>query len=327
MKISAKELQVKIFDVLENMSESDKTILSDYFIWAEMTGNKTQGIIKMSGSDPIQNIIPEHEIIIEKETPVSVLLNAGKNPAITATEKATKIAIKKAKETGIGIVGVNNIFSSNGAQSYYVEKIANNDLIGIMFSRSPGTVAPFGSIDSLFGTNPVGFAFPSDYEPIVFDAATSAMTFYGLIVASSKNECIPSGIGIDKNGNPTTNPNDIIDGGALTSFGNSYKASGFGMLVELMAGPLINGAFLDYKDFNQQWGATIIAINPDILTDLKKFKADCSKFVSIIRNSRTHENGKIRLPFDKSRENYKKSKETGIIEIDDIIYNKVFGNK
>lgn len=324
MKISSHDLKNQIVAKLKNIPESYRESVADYLVWAEMTGNKTQGVLKMAGANPIQDIIPSSEIKIEKETPVSALLDGGKNPAIVVAEKAAEIAIKKAKEVGIAIVGARNTFSSNGAQSYYVEKMAKQDVIGIMVSRSPGTVAPFESIDPLFGTNPVGFAFPTNDDPIVFDAATSAMTFYGLVLAKSRGEKIPAGMATDKDGNPTTNPQDVIDGGALAPFGNSYKAAGFGCLVELLAGPLIGGACLDYQTYDKEWGTTIIAINPEILVDVKKFKKDCSDFVSTIRNSRTLSGKAIRMPHDGARKNYAECIATGMIEIDDAVYNGVF---
>jgi len=324
MQIKISELREKIIMLLKNMSAADAAIVADYLVWAEMSGISTQGIVKLSGNSSLQNIIPKHPIKIERETGVSAVLDGGINVGILVSDRAAEIAIEKARANGIAIVGVRNIFSSNGAQSYYVEKIARADLVGIMCSRSPGTVAPFGSIDPLFGTNPVGYAFPTTGDPIVFDAATSAMTFYGLVVAKARGEKIPAGIGTDKNGNPTINPGDVIDGGAVTPFGNSYKAAGFGMLVELLSGPLIGGAFLDYKTFDQEWGATIIAINPAILTDLDKFKKSCSEFVATIRNSRTRAGGKIRMPHDQARRLYASAAATGMVEVDDVIYNSIF---
>lgn len=83
-------------------------------------------------------------------------------------------------------MGVNNTFSSNGAQAYYVEKMAREDLIGIVCSRSPAATTGFGSIEPLFGTNPIGFGFPTQGEPLVFDMATSAITRYGLVLAKAR---------------------------------------------------------------------------------------------------------------------------------------------
>ena len=327
MKISISDLKQQIFNKLsKNFNEEDSNVISDYFVWAEMCGNDTQGLAKMTGSDPIQNIIAEFPIKIEKETPVSALLDGGKNPAMIVAEKTTEIAIKKAKETGMSIVGARNFFSSNGAQAYYVEKIAKEDLIGIMVSRCPGSVAGFGSIDPILGTNPIGYAFPTNDEPIIFDAATSAIPWYRLVVAKAKGEKIPEGFAIDKDGNIVTDPAIAMDG-ALNPFGNSHKASGLSMLVELLSGPLIGGAYLDYETFDKEWGTTVIAIDPNIFVDVDKFKDSCSEFISIIRNSRTRPNESIYIPNDNSRKNYKKSMESGYVEVDEVIYNKIFNEE
>lgn len=325
MRILINELKENIIKLLsKNIQIEDAISVANYLIYAEMSGNKTQGIIKLAGTNPIQNIIADYPIKVVKETPVSALLDGGKNPAIVVANKAMNLAIKKAKKIGIAVVGANNTYSSNGAQAYYVEQIAKQDLIGIMMSRSPGSMAPFNSIDPLFGTNPIGFAFPTNDEPIVFDAATSAMTFYGLIVAKAHNQKLEEGVATDIEGNPTTNPEDVINGGAINPFGNSYKAAGLSMLVELLAGPLINGAYLDYKTFEEEWGTTIIAINPNILTDVNKFKEECSNFVKIVKSSRTRENETIHFPNDKSRNNYNQALINGYVDIDEIIYKEIF---
>jgi LDH2 family malate/lactate/ureidoglycolate dehydrogenase len=326
VNIPISELRKQIIEVLSNnlTPPQDSETVADYLIYAEMVGNKTQGIIKISGTEPIQDIIAEYPVKIERETKVSALLDGGKNPAIVVAKTAADIAIQKAKESGIAIVGARNTFSSNGAQAYYAEQIAKQDLIGIMMSRSPGSVAPFGSIDPLFGTNPIGYAFPTDTDPIVFDGATSAMTFYGLVVAKAHNEKLPEGIATDKDGNPTTDPSAVIDGGAIAPFGNSHKAAGFGMFVELMAGPLIGGAYLDYKTFDKEWGSTIIAIDPNILVDISVFKKNCSDFVEVIKKSRTRPDEHIYFPNDNARENYILAEKSGVVDVDEVIYRQIF---
>ena len=326
MKIKIKELKQELLNILtKNMSKEDSEVVADYLIWAEMSGNKTQGIIKMAGTEPIQKIIPNYPIKIERETKISAVIDGGKNPAIVVAETAIEIAEMKAKEIGMTIVGARNTFSSNGAQAYYVEKLAKQGLIGIMMSRSPGSVAPFNSIDPLLGTNPIGFAFPTNDEPIVFDGATAAMTFYGLVAAKAHGKKIPEGTAIDEKGEWTTDPAAVIEGGAIVPFGNSYKAAGLGMLVELLAGPLIGGAYLDYKTFDKEWGMTIIAIDPSILTEVNEFKKNCSDFVSIIRNSRTRGDEVVRLPNEEAKIKYRECELSGEVEIDEVIYGEVVG--
>lgn len=316
MKIAIHELRQKVIGTLEqNFSHEESNLIADYLLWAEMAGIKTQGIIKMSGKEPLQNIKPGHEIKVERDTKLSQLINAGAAPAPLVSQIATDRVIEKAKEHGFGIVGVHNTFSSNGAQAFYVERMAKEDLIGVMMSRSPASTVAFNGIDPLFGTNPIGYAFPTEDEPIVFDMATSAMTFYGLILANAKDEKIPDNMAIDKDGKPTNNPAEAMTG-ALLSFDRSYKGSGIGMLVELMSGPLVKAA---YGQLEGEWGSIFIAIDPNLLVDTAEFKRNASDLVRKIRAARTKDGKSTRLPGDRAHNVYRQAHESGMVEVDDII--------
>ena len=286
MKIAVNELRQKIVGTIsKNFSDEEAESIADYLMWAEMSGIKTQGVMKMAGVAPIQDIKPIGPVTVERETKLSQLINAGAYPAPLVSRQAADVAIKKAKEHGFAIVGLHNTFSSNGAQAYYANRIAQEDLIGIVMARSPGSVAPFDSIDHLFGTNPIAFSFPTNQDPLVFDMATAAMTFYGLILAKAKGEKIPQNIAIDKDGNATTDPGLAMDG-AILPFDRGYKGSGLGMVVEIMAGPLVASAYCDRDTLDKEWGSTFIAIDPNLLVDIEQFKANCSDLISIIKNSR-----------------------------------------
>lgn len=319
VKVSVNELRSKVIKTLsEGFTESDATRIGDYLLWAEMSGIKTQGIIKMTGTEPLQNIKPKHEIKIERDTKLSQLINAGACPAPLVSQIATDVAIEKAKNSGFAIVGVHNTFSSNGSQAYYVERMAKNDLIGIMMSRSPGSTAPFDSIDNLFGTNPLGFAFPTEGEPLVFDMATSAMTFYGLVLAHARGESIPQNMALDKDGNPTVSPEAAMNG-ALLPFDRSHKGSGIGMLVEILAGPLVGAGYCDTK-FTEEWGSVFIAIDPGLLVDINDFKRNCSDLINKIRTSRPKDGiAEVRLPGERARNSYAAALESGVVEVEEVI--------
>jgi LDH2 family malate/lactate/ureidoglycolate dehydrogenase len=321
MNISITELRDKIAQTFKdngfNDFDTERTV--DYLLWAEMSGNKTQGLVKMTGTEPLQNITAQYEPKIERDTKLSQLIDGGANSAPVVASLGAEVAITKAKEHGFAIVGVRNTFSSNGAQAYYAEKIAENDLIGIVCSRSPASAAGFGSIDPIFGTNPLGYAFPTNEKPFVFDMATSAMTFYGLVLAKAKNEAIPENMAIDKNGHPTTDPSEAMSG-AILPFDHSYKGSGLAMMVETLAGPLINGAWVDNKTFDKQWGSVFIAINPNLLIDIADFKTNASKMIEDILSARTSGNdSRIRLPGINSRKIREGAEASGYIDVDEVI--------
>jgi len=319
MKVTLESLKQQIAEMLsKNMSPEHAVEVADYFVWAEASGNKTQGIVKMTGTEPIQEIVPKYDPKVERDTKLSRLIDAGANPAPLAARIGTDVAIEKAKTHGFGLVGIHNTFSSNGAQAYYVEQIAKHELIGVMCSRSPAAVAAFGGIDPVFGTNPIGFGFPTNGEPLVFDTATSAMTFYGLVLAKARGETIPEGLAIDKNGELTIDPSEAMEG-AILPFDKSYKGAGFGMVVELLAGPLAASAWVDNKTFKEEWGTLIMAIDPELLVELDTFKQNVSDMVRRLHDVRVKSGEPVVLPGEHSSRLRQVAYESGTVEIDDVV--------
>src|SRR5688572_27492412 len=98
MKIAVSDLRSKMLNTLQGrFSSVDAERIVDVLLWADMAGIKTQGVIKFTGTTPLQDIVPKHEVKVEKETPVSVLIDAGANPAPLVAQNATDHAIEKAK--------------------------------------------------------------------------------------------------------------------------------------------------------------------------------------------------------------------------------------
>ena len=153
----------------------------------------------------------------------------------------------------------------------------------------------------------------------MFDMATSAMTFYGLVLAKARNENIPENMAINKAGDPTTDPEAAMSG-ALLPFDHSYKGSGLGMMVEMLAGPLINGSWIDNKTFEEEWGSLFIAIDPNLLINTADFKKNASQMIRDIRAARTMSGASgIRLPGMNSARNREESVESGYVDVDQTI--------
>ena len=89
-------------------------------------------------------------------------------------------------------------------------------------------VVPFGGSQGALSTNPISVGVPTgDEVPFVLDIATSVVAEGKLQVARSKNAELPPGYIVDKEGRPSTNPNDFYDGGFLLPFGG-HKGYGLG---------------------------------------------------------------------------------------------------
>jgi len=320
MKIPLTELRVKVLKTFtdKGFSEHDANRIADVLLWAEMSGIKPMGIAKLIGSEPVQNEKVDAQARITRDTKLSQLINADHTPAPLICQQATDTVIQKAKDHGFGLVGVNNFWCSSAALGYYVERIAREDLIGVCLSRSGGITAPFGSADPLFGTNPIAFAFPTNEEPIVFDMATSILTWTGLILAKNKGEQLPEGFAIDHEGNPTTDPGKAVEG-AIFPFDHSYKGSGLGMVAEIMAGPLVASAYCDFQN-QKDYGQLFIAIDPELLVDTATFKEQCSDMVRIMKNARKQKGvDEIRLPGERARAAYTQAEASGEVDVEETV--------
>src|ERR1035437_9399652 len=323
MKVKITELNKLIVKVLTTKyySDSQAKEITEVLLYAEMTGKNTQGFLKLMGTEPIQNIKPKYAPKIVKKTKVSSLIDGGGNPGILVSRMATKAVIEKCKENGFAIVGTKNTFSSTGVIGYYAGEIAKNDFIGIVMAGSPGSVAPFGGIDPLFGTNPMAFGFPTKNWPIILDSATAAITWYGLIRAKALGQKIPVGVAIDSTGNLTTDPAKAMEG-AILPFDKSYKGSGLSMVVEILTGPLIEAIYPGSEEGG--WGNLFIAIDPDLLTARDKFNKGSSLLINTIKKSRRAKGHDIiHIPGWSGLDKKDKAQRAGEIEIEESLYKEL----
>ncbi|MEG0858746.1 MAG: Ldh family oxidoreductase [Pseudomonas sp.] len=186
-------------------------------------------------------------------------------PALAA---ARELLVAKVRSAGIAVLAIHN--SHHFAALWPdVEPFADEGLVALSVVNSMTCVVPHGAQRPLFGTNPIAFAAPcAGSDPIVFDMATSAMAHGDVQIAARKGEQLPDGIGVDSQGQPTRDPQKILDGGALLPFGG-HKGSALSMMVELLAAALTGGNFSWEFDWSQHPGAKtpwtgqlIIVIDP-----------------------------------------------------------------
>ncbi len=321
MKVKIAQLRTLIQKVLtaSRYSMTQAKEIAEVLLYAEMTGKNTQGIIKFFGTEPIHNIIPHHKPKIIKSTKASAFIDGGRNPGMLVARMATKIAIDKCKRNGFAIVGTNNSFSSTGAIGFYANEIAKNNIIGVIMSGTPKGVAPYGSIDKLLGINPIAFGFPTDNDPLIFDMATAAITWYGLVRAKIMGQKLPIGVAVDSLGNPTNDPEKAMKGAVLT-FGENPKMSGISMMVEMFTGPLV-GAILPDTDGKWYNGNFFVAIDPDLFIGRNAFKENSSFLINKIKKSRPKKGSKeVFIPGEKALKARKKAEASGVVEIDDAVY-------
>ncbi|MFS0827189.1 Ldh family oxidoreductase [Pseudomonas phoenicis] len=159
-----------------------------------------------------------------------------------ALASARELLLDKTRKAGVAALAIHN--SHHFAALWPdVEPFAEQGLIALSVVNSMTCVVPHGARKPVFGTNPIAFAAPCEGQaPIVFDMATSAMAHGDVQLAARAGQPLPPDVGVDAAGEPTTDAQAVLEGGALLPFGG-HKGSALSMMVELLAAALTGGHF------------------------------------------------------------------------------------
>jgi (2R)-3-sulfolactate dehydrogenase (NADP+) len=169
--------------------------------------------------------------------PSALRSTADSGFAHAAFAEAEQDFYRLARQQGIAALSIVDSYSA-GVVGWFVQRMAQAGLIGLGFANSPSAVAPAPGARAFFGTNPMAFAVPrAGKDPIIADMATSQVAFVNIKKAAAEGSSIPLGWGYDQDGKDTTDPDAIINGGALAPAGG-YKGMLLGLLVDVLAGVL-----------------------------------------------------------------------------------------
>ncbi len=266
--------------------------ISRHLVLASLRGVDSHGIIRV----PIYLKRIEKgltnkklDMVIERETPTSALIDAKNCSGISVATKGMHLAVQKAKQYGIALVGIKN---SNhcGMLADYTQYAAAQDCIALASTNAPPNMAPWGGRERFFGTNPFSYGIPSGQkDPIIFDMATSVVARGKIISAYKNNHEIPLGWAISKEGKATTDPKEALEGLCLPLGGP--KGYGIALLVDVISGLFTGAAYGPhigdlYKDFEkkQNIGHFFLVIRADLFQPLQEFKKSVDEMIVAIKN-------------------------------------------
>ena len=280
--------------------EESKTI-TDVLLLSDLYGIESHGMQRMVRyhmgiKKGMIDVSAKPEVVFE--TPLSAVIDGRDGMGQLVGRRSMELAIKKAKESGVGIVTVRNS-NHYGIAGYYAKMACDEGLIGFSFTNSEAITVPTFGKTVMLGTNPIACAMPAEPYPFFFDASTSVVTRGKLEIYNKAGKPMPEGWALDKNGLPSTDAADVLKnivekaGGGIMPLGGSsetlgsHKGYGFAMLCEIFSSILSLGTTSNHAMQGGKGGIChgFIAINPNLFGDPEAIKAALSKFLRELRDS------------------------------------------
>ena len=300
-----KDFSSKVF-MYFGVPKADAQQAADVLAKSDLRGIDSHGVARLHTYFDMLSmgrINPRPKIKIVREKFSIAAVDGDNGLGLVVGPKANELAMERAEKYGSGWVSVchSNHF---GIAGYYPLKALERDLIGWAMTNSTKLVAPLWGAERMLGTNPIAIAFPGYKEfPVVIDLATSAAS-YGKIEMAIRNESeVPRGWIINKDGHMTTDPNDMVQGGALLPLGSEremggHKGYALASMIDILCGVLSGanwGPFappfalrqeVPMQSVGKGIGHFFGAMQIDGFIDRDEFKKQIDEWIHVLRNTR-----------------------------------------
>ena len=259
--------------VKNGCDEANADALADIVMRAERDGSHSHGLFRIPGyvkalrSGKVDGTARP---TVTRRTPAVIQCEGHGCFAPIAQATALPVLAEAAAEIGVAALSLTGIhhFAALWPETEY---LADRGLVGIACTAYMPMVAPVGTTEKLFGTNPISFAWPRPGKtPVCYDMATASMAMGDLQIAARDGREVPLGTGLDADGKLTTDPAAIAKG-VLLPFGG-YKGSAIALMVELLAAGLTGERFsYEAKEHDNgdggppRGGEMVIALSPALI--------------------------------------------------------------
>lgn len=285
-----------------------------HLLEAEMCGVSSHGIMRMSY---YLDLVSAGELrcdampLAERKDSSLWTVDGGGGLGIPAMNLAVDCLVETSKMAALGAVAVTNT-GHTGRIGSFVARAAREGLFTLCLGGGGGrkwaNVAPFGGRDPVISTNPYSLSMPNGTDrPPYVDFAISAIATGKVNAARLQGELLPEGAMIDREGNPTRDPEALANGGALLPAAGP-KGSGLGLIAELVGSTMLGPAL----EFN--W--LVIGIRADALRGGEEVFASALAFEEQVRSSRPAAgHSAVRMPGDVEYENFQRRRDAAAIEV------------
>jgi delta1-piperideine-2-carboxylate reductase len=251
MKIAVAEFQAlleRIF-VDHGMTPASAPVVAATIVAAERDGSRSHGLQRLAGylSSLKSGWVDGKAVpLVEEAGPSLLKVDARSGFAQVALAAAAAPLRAMAARQGTATMAMAN--SHHFAALWPdVEPFAAEGYIVLTAIHSRARIVAWGGSKKVLGTNPMAFGCPRKGKPpIVWDQASSIMSQGDVLLASAAKKRLPPNTGVDAEGRPTTDPDAVLQGGALLPFG-SAKGGSIAFMIEILSAAL-TGARFGFED-------------------------------------------------------------------------------
>jgi len=303
------------------LPRNESRLVANLLLKADLEGYSGHGLSHIqSYLDRMKNglirLDTRSEIVREGKT--TAVINGNFYIGQVVAHEGMMLAIKKAREHGIGVVSIRRS-AHVGRLADYVEMAARENFIGIAaVSVGGNSITTYGAMEPVAGTNPMAFGIPRrNGLHIIFDFATAAMSMGELRKKVDRGEAVPANVMLDAGGNPTTDFKRFQGPpkGVVLPFGH-YKGSGIHLMAEIL------GGILTGNGLGKEWwekggpavnGVFLQALAIEEFQPLEKFFEKMEELVLHVKSKKPAPGFKeIFLPGEQSRRRTEKTMREGV---------------
>jgi LDH2 family malate/lactate/ureidoglycolate dehydrogenase len=233
-------------DVLqaEGVPDDDARLVARCLVQAELWGHPSHGMLRLSWyvariRSGVVDPAAKPETVVD--TGPLALLDGREGLGHVVCAHAAAEAVRRAREHGVGVVGVRN---SNhfGMAAHFTRMIAQQGCVGLVTTNGSPAMAPWGGKEKAVGANPWSIAAPAGRHGVtVMDIANVNAARGKIYAARERGATIPEGWALDAEGRPTTDPAAAIAGVILPMGGHKGYAISF--MMDLLSGVLTGSSF------------------------------------------------------------------------------------
>lgn len=275
----------------EGVPEADARLLADTLVQADLWGHQSHGVLRLGWywerlRNGVMRPLTQPEFVVDAGAIAVIDGHDGVGQVLA--RHAMQEAVRRAKAHGMGAVGVRN---SNhfGTCMYYTMAGARQGCVMLLTSNGGPAMAPWGGRKKIVGTNPWSIAAPAgNLPPFCVDMANTGVARGKIYLARNRRQPIPEGWAINAAGEPTTDPQEAIDGIILPMAG--HKGYAIAAMVDMLSGVLTGSGFLSavhspYKTAQKSnCGHMMIAMNIEAFQPLAQFHRRMEAFIGELKS-------------------------------------------